>query len=213
MSVVRKDGGGEMKERDYDALLNIKTVGDQRGFNDSFHYHRYEPTPYRALEILCKHYELKSSDSIVDFGCGKGRLNFYFHHLYHASVVGIEMNELFYQEAMENCRNYMKKHKSSEDKIHFHCCLAEEYQISPSDNHFYFFNPFSIQIFMKIINNILISVEQSVRDVELVLYYPSEDYIYFLENDTSFELNQEVTLPGFSKHNPHERFLIYRLAF
>lgn len=202
-----------MNERDYDALLNIKTVGDQRGFNDSYHYHRYEPTPYRALEILCKNYELKSSDSIVDFGCGKGRLNFYIHHFFHVSVVGIEMNELFYQEAVENQRNYMKKHKSSEDKIHFHCCLAEEYQISLSDNRFYFFNPFSIQIFMKIINNILISVEKSVRDVELVLYYPSEDYIYFLENDTSFELKQEVTLPGFSKHNPHERFLIYRLTF
>ena len=57
--------------------------------------------------------------------------------------------------------NYLKKHKNSEDQIHFQCCLAEEYQINPSDNRFYFFNPFSIQIFMKIINNILISVEKS----------------------------------------------------
>lgn len=201
-----------MKDIDYDTLLNIKTVGDQRGFNDSFHYHRYEPTPYRALEILFKHYELKRSDSIVDFGSGKGRLNFYIHHLFHASVVGIEMNELFYEEAVENRKKYVKKHKNSEDKIYFHCCLAEEYQISPTDNCFYFFNPFSIQIFMRIINNILISVEKYVRNVELVLYYPSEDYIYFLENQTSFELKQEVPLTGLNKHDLHERFLIYRLA-
>jgi hypothetical protein len=34
-----------MNEQYYDALLNIKTTGEQKGFNDSFHYHRYEPTP------------------------------------------------------------------------------------------------------------------------------------------------------------------------
>ena len=201
-----------MNERDYDAFLNIKTAGDQQGFNDSFHYHRYEPTSYHALETLCKQYELKASDSIVDFGCGKGRLNFFIHHLFHASVIGVEMNETFYQDAVENRTNYLKKHKNSGDQIHFHCCLAEEYQINPSDNRFYFFNPFSIQIFMKIINNILISVEKSERDIELVLYYPSEDYIYFLDNLTSFELKQEVTLPGY-EHNSQERFLIYRLGF
>ncbi len=211
--LIGTGGGGCMGETYYDDLLNIKTAGDQMGFNDSFHYHRYEPTPYHALETLFNQYELKSSDYIVDFGCGKGRLNFYIHHLFHASVVGIEMNEMFYQEAIQNSKSYLKKHKHSEDKLHFQCCLAEEYQISPSDNRFYFFNPFSIQIFMKIINHILRSVEKSKRDIELVLYYPSEDYIYFLENLTSFEMKQEVILPGLYEHNSQERFLIYRLAF
>lgn len=202
-----------MEETDYDVLLNIKTEGNQKGFNESLHYHRYEPTPYRALETLFQQYELKSSDHIVDFGCGKGRLNFYIYYLFHASVVGIEMNEKFYQEAVENRSDFLKKHKNSGDKIHFHCCLAEDYQIDPSDNHFYFFNPFSIQIFMQIINNILLSVEKFVRDIELVLYYPSEDYIYYLENLTAFELKEEVLLPWLYEHNPQERFLIYRLSF
>jgi SAM-dependent methyltransferase len=201
-----------MKEQFFDELLNIKTVGDQKGFNKSLHYHRYEPTPYLALEILFNQYELKSSDRIVDFGCGKGRLNFYINYLFNASVVGIEMNETFYREAIENRKNYLKKYKHSKDKIHFHCCLAEEYQINPLDNRFYFFNPFSIQIFMKIINNILFSVEKSEREIELILYYPTEDYIYFLENHSFFELKEEVILPHFEQ-NPNERFLIYRLAF
>ena len=84
-----------MKEKYYDELLNIKTEGEQVGFNESLHYHRYEPTPYVALEILFKQYELKSTDRIVDFGCGKGRLNFYIHYLFNSSVIGIEMNETF----------------------------------------------------------------------------------------------------------------------
>ena len=200
-----------MNEQYYDAILNIKTVGEQKGFNKSLHYHRYEPTPYSGLEILLDQYEMKSSDRIVDFGCGKGRLNFYIHHACGASAVGIEMNEMFYKEAMENLERYAKKSRNSKDKIQFQCCLAQEYEIDPRDNRFYFFNPFSVQVFMNVINNILLSVEEVEREIEIILYYPSEDYIFFLENQTAFELKEEVRLPGVYERNGNERFLIYGL--
>ncbi|MGM9929299.1 MAG: SAM-dependent methyltransferase [Bacillus sp. (in: firmicutes)] len=202
-----------MKEQYYDDLLNIQTIEKQKGFNDSFHYHRYEPTPYNGLEQLFQHYELKSTDRLVDFGCGKGRLNFYIHHLFHATVVGIEMNEIFYQEALVNRENYVKKHKALEEQIQFQCCLAEEYEIHPLDNRFYFFNPFSVQIFMKVVNNILVSLEENYRDIELILFYGSEDYVYFLENHYAFELKEEVVLPGLYERNVSERFLVYRLTY
>lgn len=202
-----------MKEQYYDDLLNISTEGDQKGYTKSFHYHRYEPTPYSALELLFKHYELKSTDHIVDFGCGKGRLNFFIHYLFQASVTGVEMNEILYEEAVENEMSYLKKYKNAKGKIQFHCCLAENYEIDPLDNRFYFFNPFTIPIFWKIINNILASVEKSKREVDVILYYPSEDYIYFLENHTLFELKAEVQLPGLYENNQNERFLIYRLSY
>jgi SAM-dependent methyltransferase len=201
-----------MKETNYDELLNIETEGNQRGYNKSFHYHRYEPTPYHALEKLFAEYELTSSDHIVDFGCGKGRLNFFIHYLFHASVTGVEMNEKLYEEAMENKANYLIKAKNK-GEIQFQCCLAEKYEINPLDNTFYFFNPFTIPIFWKIINNILVSVEKFKREVDVILYYPSEDYIYYLENHTLFELIKEVQLPGLYENNANERFLIYRLAY
>ncbi|MES9738999.1 SAM-dependent methyltransferase, partial [Peribacillus frigoritolerans] len=47
-----------MEETNYDEMLNIRTVGEQKNFNDSLHYHRYEPTPYSALEYLFKKYAL-----------------------------------------------------------------------------------------------------------------------------------------------------------
>ncbi|MCX2827736.1 MULTISPECIES: class I SAM-dependent methyltransferase [Bacillus] len=200
-----------MNEQYYDAILNIKTVGEQKGFNESLHYHRYEPTPYSGLEILLDQYEMKSSDRIVDFGCGKGRLNFYIHHACGASAVGIEMNEMFYKEAMGNLERYAKKSRNSKDKIQFQCCLAQEYEIDPRDNRFYFFNPFSVQVFMNVINNILLSVEEVEREIEIILYYPSEDYIFFLENQTAFELKEEVRLPGVYERNGNERFLVYGL--
>lgn len=198
-----------MKEYYYDKLLNIKTGGRQRESTGVIHYHPYEPTPYSALEELFKYYEVKSSDQIVDFGCGKGRLNFYIHHFFHATVTGIEMNELFYHEAMENLKRYEPNSRRMRNKIGFHCCLAEEYSIQPLDNRFYFFNPFSIHIFKKVISNIMISIEKHMRDVDIVLYYPSEDYIYFLENQSAFRLKKEVVLPDFYERNSNERFLIY----
>jgi SAM-dependent methyltransferase len=200
-----------MKEHYYDGLLNIKTGANQKGFSNSLHYHRYEPTPYSALEILLSQYELLRSDQLIDFGCGKGRLNFYVHHFFHASVVGIEMNEKFYHEAVENRTRYLRKHKKNEGKVQFHFGTAEQYPIKEIDNKFYFFNPFSVQIFMQVINNILLSVEQTNRQIELILYYPSSEYIYYLENNTAFEMIKEVTLPEYN-HNSNEKFLIYRLG-
>ncbi|MED4207405.1 methyltransferase [Neobacillus mesonae] len=203
-----------MKEHYYDKLLNINTRGDRlEGAAKKPHrYYPYEPTPYSALEELFKNYEVSRFDHVVDFGCGKGRLNFYIHYFYHASVTGIEMNETLYQEALENSKTFGRKTKNRLERIQFHCCLAEEYTISPSDNRFYFFNPFSIQVFRSIINNILISIENHERDVEVILYYPSQDYIYYLENDTSFELKKEIILPHDYLRDSNERFLIYRLG-
>ncbi|MED4223998.1 class I SAM-dependent methyltransferase [Neobacillus cucumis] len=199
-----------MREYYFDKLLNIKTRGDQQGFNKSLHYHRYEPTPYSGLEELFRYYDINRDDHIVDFGSGKGRLNFFLHYFYDVTVVGVEMNEELYQEALLNQKRYVKK--NGRDKIRFVCCLAEEYEITSLDNRFYFFNPFSIQVFRKVVNNILRSLEDSPREVELVLYYPSEDYIYFLEQDTAFERKMEVTLPYVYENNPNERFLIYRFG-
>jgi SAM-dependent methyltransferase len=202
-----------MKEDYFDELLNIKTGKDQAGMPRSIHYNRYEPTPYGALQELFQFYQLKKSDRVVDFGCGKGRLNFFIHYLFGSTVLGIEMNEQFYKEAEENRENFLKKKKGRRSKIEFQCCLAEEYEIHPSDNVFYFFNPFSVQIFMKVINNILYSLESSPREIEIVLYYSSNEYIHYLDHHPLFELRKEINLSGVFEHNVYERFLVYGVVY
>lgn len=200
-----------MDEQYYEKLLNIKTSGEQKIFNESAHYNRYEPTSYSALEILSKQYTFTKEDCIIDFGCGKGRLNFYINHFFDSAVTGIEMNTFFYKQAIDNKKDYFKKHNKNVNKINFSNCLAEEYNINPSDNKFYFFNPFSVQIFIKVIRNILISVEKHERQIDLILYYPSYDYIYFLENNTSFAILNEIKLPTLHDNDPRNSFLVYRL--
>ncbi|SOC05906.1 methyltransferase family protein [Ureibacillus xyleni] len=196
-----------MKESYYDKILNINTRETIAEVNNSVYYHPYEPTPYSALEELFKHYTINCSDTIVDFGCGKGRLNFFTNYLFHTSCVGIEMNQQFLNEASHNLKSY----QFNSGQIHFVNCYAEKYKIEAQQNKFYFFNPFSVQVFMKVVNNILRSVEENPREVDIILYYASNDYRYFLENSTTFELVKEVNLPNLYEKNPYEQFLIYRL--
>ena len=201
-----------MKEQEHDRLLRIKTEGVREWQHQSSHYNRYEATPYSALEVLFDEYEeWKSTDRFVDFGCGKGRFLFYVYHDLHASAVGVEMSVQLYQEAMENLARYMERAKKSRASIQFEHIFAEGYDIEKEDNRFYFFNPFSLQIFQKVIDNILRSVEDFPRSVDVILYYPTTEYSHFLEIQTVFELCKEIRLPGLYEENNNERFLIYRL--
>lgn len=200
-----------MNEFEYDQWLHIKTVGLHELRNQMVHYNRYEATPYDALDALFDRYELNHTDGVVDFGCGKGRLSFYINRKFQASVTGIEMNGQLYMDALVNQSSYMESVKKMRGFINFERGLAEEYKVEVTDNRFYFFNPFSLQIFMKVMDNILRSVEQQKRTIDVILYYPTTDYIQFLENSTLFELLFEVQIPELYIHNENERFLVYRL--
>lgn len=200
-----------MDEHDYDEKLHIKTAGTLEVLNQSVHYNRYEATPYTALEELFDSYELSEKDGIVDFGCGKGRVTFYMHNRTKADCIGIEMNGRLYQDAQENLSGYLaSKKKWMKGSISFERCYAEEYEIQPYQNKFYFFNPFSIQLFMKVVDHILKSIEDEKRQVDLILYYPTADYIHYLEASTTFTYHKEVKVTGLYEQNENERFIIFR---
>ncbi|MCG7345899.1 class I SAM-dependent methyltransferase [Sporosarcina sp. ACRSL] len=201
-----------MNEKEYDNLLHIKTAGTLELLSQSPHYNRYEATPYEALDVLFNEYALERTDGFVDFGCGKARVSFYVHNRFSASVTGIEMNAQLYQDAIENLVQYRRKNKRAGGAIRFERCFAESYEIEASENRFYFFNPFSIQIFMTVIGNIMQSVERVMRPVDVILYYPTAEYVQFMDNQTPFELLKEVKIDRLYEKNENERFLVYRLG-
>lgn len=199
-----------MNESDYERLLRIQTVGMREWKYQSSHYNRYEATPYDALKVLFEAYEWQRVKGLVDFGCGKGRVPFYVHHFHHISVTGIEMSGQLYQQSMENLMKYTERAKPTRASISFECCLAEEYKIGPQEDCFYFFNPFSTPIFQKVVHNILESVEEHPRTMDIILYYPTSDYIEFLERETVFRLWKEIHIPEHYEQNSNERLMIYR---
>lgn len=194
----------------YEQSLGIKTSGLREWKKKGFDYHRYEATPYQALRALFQEYKLKKTDEVVDFGCGRGRVSFYIHHHFHIPVTGIEVNDLTYDEALDNKARYRQRAKHITAPLYFEYGLAEQYDVKETQNVFYFFNPFSVQIFEKVIKNILYSVANSKRPIDLILYYPMPDYVRFLRMHTSFRLINKVKVPG--AKDPREMFKIYRLT-
>ena len=189
-----------------DKELRIKTGGIQTDNHHSYYHHKYEPTAYEILDQLFDELPLTTNDSFVDFGCGKGRINFYVHHRFHCQSVGVELNDEYYQIALDNKSSYQDTHK---EQIQFHHILAQSYLPSEKDNYFYFFNPFSVEIFGHVINNIYDSIADNPRDCTLILYYPDSDYIYYLENQTCLTFVQTIPVSGYSKDS-RECFCIYK---
>lgn len=194
-----------MEDQQLDKQLNIRTGGEQMGFNASMHEHRFEVTPYAWLDALFRAHPLVGNGRLVDFGSGKGRLNFFAHHVFGAPSAGIEVDPALHAAALRNLQRFKGR-----PAIEFINGYAQDYAIQPEDRWFYFFNPFSDPVFMAVIGRILESAAMHPREVDVILFYPAVEYVDFLERRTAFELVAEIPLPD-AHGDPREQFLIYRL--
>ena len=88
-------------ENTWDKLLHIKTTGRDDSGADQYRY-PYEPTPYSVLERLANSGFINKKDVVLDYGCGKGRVDFYLAYQTKANTIGVEYDERIYQGAIEN---------------------------------------------------------------------------------------------------------------
>ncbi len=191
-----------------DRKLHIDTIGFREwNSKEARNYNRTESTPYEVLDILFNEILINNNDRLVDFGCGKGRVALYFNYIYNIFVTGIELNELSYEELIENKLSYLKTHKRNKEYLNFLKITAQKYEINEKDNIFYFFNPFSIKIFKMVIENIYKSLEIKKREINIILYYPSLAYLNFLDNKTVFNKTKSIKIPG--KSDADKRLIIY----
>lgn len=188
-----------------DKILKIETGGIQNDQHDTYFNHRYEPTDYENLDKLFDELSLTQSDCFVDFGCGKGRLNFYVHHRFQCASVGVELNETYYQIAEKNKKSYVGHAK---ERIQFVNVPAQNYHFIGKENYLYFFHPFSVEIFGKVIQNIYDSLCEQPRTCYLILYYPDSEYLYYIEQYTGLRLRKQIDVAGSEKDN-RECFCIY----
>lgn len=164
-------------ERNIDKHLNIKTRGLRNPKKK--HHYRYEATPYRDLNILFENLKLNEEDYLLDIGSGKGRICFYANYLFNCKVDGVEADLVTYNESLENLKRFNEKY-NKDNKIKFYHDYAEKFLIDPKHNVFFFFNPFSVQLFKRVIYNILNSVKTHYRKITIILAFPFNDYAEFI---------------------------------
>ena len=193
-------------ERKWDKYLQIKTTGRDDTRADEYH-HPYEPTPYAVLERMADSGFFREEDTVVDYGCGKGRVGFFLGCKTGAKTVGIEYDERIYEIAQENRHSTIIRRRPD-----FLLTRAEEFAVPHHVSRCYFFNPFSVEILHKVMARIIESYYESPREIFLFFYYPSDEYLAYLMTVEELEFYDEIECGDlFPGNDPRERVMIFWL--
>jgi SAM-dependent methyltransferase len=182
------------------------TAGRDETNADEYH-HPYEPTPYRVLERLVKSGFIGKQDTVLDYGCGKGRVGFFLSYRTKAKTIGIEYDARIHAQALENRRTTISRVKPE-----FVLTRAEEYEVPAEVNRCYFFNPFSVEILRKVMARILESWYADPREIFLFFYYPSDEFLAWLMTVEELDFYDEIECDDlFEGNDPRERIMIFQL--
>ena len=133
----------DTQDNKWDKLLHIKTMGRDDSQSDQYRY-PYEPTPYSVLQRLANTGLIRKNNMLLDYGCGKGRVDFFLSYQTRCRCLGVEYDERIYEKVMEN-----KKEAISKERVSFSLANAEEFQLPEQIDRIYFFNPSSVEILRK----------------------------------------------------------------
>ncbi len=197
---------GDIRELYWDHRLGIKTTGrDDRHAGKN--RHSYEPTPYRVLERIKDSGYISNGDVLLDYGCGKGRVDFFLTESCGIKSIGIEYDKDILKRAMKNRQSFYKKEKSGNinqrhgenrgeqiGKIQVDLILKDAlfYEVPDDVNRIFFFNPFSGEILKKVLEKIMASYDRNPRQIVMFFYYPILEYMEILLSHERIGLIGEI---------------------
>lgn len=193
----------DINEIKWDKLLKIKTTGRDDSKADQYRY-PYEPTPYPVLERLANSGYIRKNNVLLDYGCGKGRVDFFLSWQLRCRCLGIEYDERIYAAACEN-----QKTAVSGPRTGFFLANAARYQVPDEADRFFFFNPFSVEILGSVLERIKNSWYEFPRKILLFFYYPQEEYISFLKDVNELRFLDEIDCRDlFEGENLREKIVV-----
>ena len=89
----------DTQDNKWDKLLHIKTMGRDDSQSDQYRY-PYEPTPYSVLQRLANTGLIRKNNMLLDYGCGKGRVDFFLSYQTKCRCLGVEYDERIYKKVM-----------------------------------------------------------------------------------------------------------------
>lgn len=197
----------DIYENKWDKLLKIHTVGRDDSNADQYHY-PYEPTPYSVLERLANTGYIRKENTLLDYGCGKGRVDFFLSYQTRCRAIGVEYDERIYKKAIDN-----KEKAVSSGRIAYKGVNAEQFPVPKEVDRIYFFNPFSLEILQKVMHRILESYYDNPREMRLLFYYPSDEYISYLMTVDELMFSDEIDCKDlFPGNDARERIIIFELS-
>ena len=149
--------------------LRISSPNQERGIG-------YEPTPWTVLNKLFGGFAVDFAQfAFVDFGSGKGRVVLSAASFPFARVVGVEFSSELCGVAEQNLARSRMPRRCREVAIWLGD--ATEFVIPEGPCIFFFFNPFTPEVFSIVARNICVAYEQTPRPMYLAFYSGSDGYI------------------------------------
>ena len=198
---------GNDEEQKWDKLLQIHTTGRDDSNSDQYRY-PYEPTPYTVLERFANSGLLCRENTLLDYGCGKGRADFFLSYQTRCHTIGVEYNERIYEKAVEN-----REQGGAAGRTEFVLADAVQFSVPAEVDRIYFFNPFSIEILKKVLARVLESYYENPRELFLFFYYPSDEYISYLMTVDELIFSDEIDCRDlFPGENKRERIVVFEVG-
>lgn len=194
-------------ETRWERFLQIRTMGRDDSNADQYRY-PYEPTPYSVLERLANTGLIRKDNTLLDYGCGKGRVDFFLSYQTRCQSIGIEYDERIYEKAIEN-----KETAISSGRVTIELTNAENFMVSEIVDRIYFFNPFSVEILQKVISRIVDSYYENMRFIQLFFYYPSDEYITYLMTVDELIFADEIDCQDlFPGNDSREKIVVFEMG-
>ena len=111
-----------------------------------------------------------ATSTLLDYGCGKGRVLAYAASCNYEKIIGVENSKLI-EVARENIKKM--KHRKTSD-ISLEKCDAQNFKIPSSVNIIYFYNPFVGLTLERVFENIHLSYKKSPRKIYIIFFNNEE---------------------------------------
>lgn len=193
-------------EEQWDRRWRIRTCGRDTQAEDA-HHRPYEPTPYAVLDRLADSGLIGRDNTLLDYGCGKGRAALLLSHRTGCKSVGIDFNPALITAAEENRASFA----GHADTV-FCCADAGRYEIPGEADRFYFFNPFSAEILRAAVSRIVGSWYSQPRPMLLFFYYPSDEAVRFFAAEAMLCPVREIDCSDLFPGDGRERLLVYSVG-
>lgn len=155
--------------------------------------HSYSDSGREDLQQVLSALNIQETDSIVDFGSGKGGALITLADYPFSKITGVEISKELAGISRKNLQRLKIR------KVSIVCCDATDFTEIDEYNYMYFFNPFPCTIMSTVMSNLIDSLARKPRKITVIYLNPICHEVILREN--IFSLIKEY------KHHDHSFFV------
>ena len=149
-------------------------------------YQQYGRSSMIITKMLLRYLSKEKDVSFIDIGCGKGYVLYKISKLNLIKIAGLELD----MNLISIAHNNLQKMKINDVEIyHSDATAFDKYS---EFNYFYFYYPFSIEIFDIVVKSIVNTLVHNKRKIKIIYVASSSDYIKDVMEREGFTLEKVI---------------------